>query len=268
MASKIEWTDETWNPITGCTKISAGCAHCYAERMARRLAGRCGYPEAPNHFDVTYHPDRMMQPTKWKKPRRVFVCSMSDLFHDDVPKHVVWAIWSRMSCTEQHTFQVLTKRPERALSVLNDLYAQHNWGDPSPNIWLGVTAENQRAANERIPFLLQIPAAVRFVSCEPLLGRCWGRWTCGRILPILLRADALFVTIEPFPRKIGAALTGSSSAVRAGQAHARCIPIGCARSGTSARRQAWRFSLSSGEDGFQMRRAVVAAIILTAGISA
>lgn len=167
MTSKIEWTDETWNPVTGCTKVSAGCAHCYAERMARRLAGRCGYPEAPDHFKVTLHPKRLDQPLHWKKPRMVFVCSMGDLFHEDVPDEYIDRVWSKFYECPQHTFQVLTKRPERMYQwLVNEL---HNWR-PLPNVWLGVTAENQTTADERIPVLLQIPAAVRFVSIEPMLG--------------------------------------------------------------------------------------------------
>ncbi len=169
MSTKIEWTDETWNPVTGCTKVSRGCAHCYAERMARRLAGRFGYPEAPNHFDVTLQPDRLEEPLHWRKPRRVFVCSMSDLFHDDVPKDFIWRVIEMGWRAKQHIFQILTKRPERMLDVLT-----HSmwWVNDTPqNIWLGVSAENQKAADERIPLLLQCPAAVRLVSIEPMLER-------------------------------------------------------------------------------------------------
>lgn len=173
MPSKIEWTEETWNPVTGCTKISPGCANCYAEKMARRLAGRYGYPEAPHHFDVTLHPDRLDQPLRWRKPRRVFVCSMGDLFHDDVPWSFRDRVFETMMNSSQHTYQVLTKRPEAACDYLTeidgpniDLRVTRWW----PNVWLGVTAENQETADERIPVLLQTPAAVRFVSVEPMLG--------------------------------------------------------------------------------------------------
>ena len=180
--TRIEWVTnpdgtkgETWNPVSGCTKVSAGCKNCYAERMAKRLAGRCGYPEAPHQFDVTLHPDRLEQPLRWKKSRTVFVCSMSDLFHEDVPFDYVDEIFGIMAEAPQHSFQLLTKRPERAISYISDANLSATnvethlvW--PLPNVWLGVTAENQATADERIPLLLETPAAVRFVSCEPLLG--------------------------------------------------------------------------------------------------
>ena len=180
--TRIEWVTnpdgtkgETWNPVSGCTKVSAGCKNCYAERMAKRLAGRCGYPEAPHQFDVTLHPDRLEQPLHWRKPRTVFVCSMSDLFHEDVPFDYVDEIFGIMAEAPQHGFQLLTKRPERAISYISDANLSATnvethlvW--PLPNVWLGVTAENQATADERIPLLLETPAAVRFVSCEPLLG--------------------------------------------------------------------------------------------------
>lgn len=163
--TKIEWTDETWNPVTGCTPASTGCLNCYAKRMAKRLAGRFGYPEAPHEFDVTLHEDRLIQPIQWKKPRMVFVCSMSDLFHEDVPsKFIKRDVWSVMVDAKQHIFQLLTKRPERALELLGN---HTPW--PS-NVWLGVSCENQEQADKRIPLLLATPAAVRFVSLEPLLG--------------------------------------------------------------------------------------------------
>jgi len=168
--TKIAWTDATWSPVTGCTKISAGCTNCYAERMARRLAGRCGYPEAPHHFDVTLHPDRLLQPLRWKKPRRVFVCSMSDLFHDAVPVDFIYEIWQRIYEAPRHTFQVLTKRPERMRDIMNRGRYLIDGTRPMKNLWLGVTTENQEQADKRIPDLLQTPAAVRFVSVEPMLG--------------------------------------------------------------------------------------------------
>jgi protein gp37 len=171
--TKIEWTDQTWNPVTGCTKISEGCAHCYAERMSKRLAGRCGYPEASHNFDVTLHPDRLDEPLHWRKPRRVFVVSMGDLFHEDIPDSFILEVFRVMGRqnTRQHTFQVLTKRPGRMKEWISEYIVDRDGKpDPFPNIWLGVTAENQERANERIPTLLQIPAAVRFVSVEPMLG--------------------------------------------------------------------------------------------------
>ena len=195
MSTKIEWAEETWNPISGCTKISPACDHCYAERMAHRLAGRCGYP-TDEPFRVTLHPDRLSQPLRWRKPRRIFVVSMGDLFHEDVPDRYIAAVFGVMSACPQHTFMVLTKRPERmrewcmwvsgsphhqAHDVIYDMMCDHFeeslWPDdtderwPLPNVWLGVTAEDQRRADERIPVLLSIPAAVRFVSVEPMLGQ-------------------------------------------------------------------------------------------------
>lgn len=164
MTTKIEWADEVWNPVTGCTQITAGCRNCYAKRMARRLAGRYGYPEAPNHFDVTLRADRLDQPLKWKKPRRIFVCSMSDFFHTLVPLWFQAAILARIKRCPQHTFMILTKRPGQAVLF------HYACGWDYPNIWLGVTAENQEQADKRIPLLLQVPAAVRFVSVEPMLG--------------------------------------------------------------------------------------------------
>ncbi len=176
MSTNIEWVKnpdgtkgETWNVVTGCTKISTGCRNCYAERMARRLAGRYGYPEAPNHFDVTLHPDKLEQPLKWKKPRMVFVCSMGDLFHDDVEEEIISYIFDVIAKTPQHTYQILTKRPE-AMEWFVSSYARYIQGFPPDNIWFGVSVENQEAADERIPWLLRTPAAVHFISAEPLLG--------------------------------------------------------------------------------------------------
>lgn len=169
--SKIEWTNETWNPITGCTKISPGCQNCYAEKMAKRLKGRFGYPET-DPFSVTYHYDVLKKPFAWKKPRMVFVCSMGDLFHEEVSYDMAHAVFSAMEALPQHTFQILTKRPERMKKFWDIKSTQ--WGEqwkPTDNIWIGVSAENQEQANKRIPILLQIPAAIRFVSCEPLLSK-------------------------------------------------------------------------------------------------
>lgn len=167
MTNPIGWCDVTWNPITGCDSVSPGCDHCWARRMARRLAGRHGYPEAPNHFDVTLHPDTLEQPLKWKKPRRVFVCSMSDLFHPGVDHDFRLRIFETIAATPQHTYMILTKRPESCKWGLPRLF--YLW-KPLSNVWLGVTAENQEQADKRIPLLLQTPAAVRFVSVEPCLS--------------------------------------------------------------------------------------------------
>ena len=174
--TKIEWVARpgtiptSWSPVTGCTPISEGCKFCWAKRMARRLAGRCGYPEAPHHFDVILRPDRLKQPLRWQKPRTVFVCSMSDLFHVNVSDEFIGKVFQVMYECPQHTFQVLTKRPERMRDfILTGKYLRDGIR-PIEWIWLGITAENQATADERILFLLQTPAAVRFVSCEPLLG--------------------------------------------------------------------------------------------------
>lgn len=188
--SKIEWTDRTWNPVSGCTKISPGCQNCYAERMSKRLAGRCGYPK-DDPFKVTVHPERLDEPLRWKKPSRVFVCSMGDLFHPNVPDEFIFKVFNTMTNAQWsfgHKFMVLTKRPERMKMIIQAIEADlaeqrkpiknpngtttHNlvFSFPLQNIWLGVTAENQEQADKRIPVLLQIPAAVRFVSVEPMLG--------------------------------------------------------------------------------------------------
>jgi protein gp37 len=173
--SKIEWTEKTWNPVTGCTKVSAGCKHCYAERMWPRLNGP-GRPYAGRAFgDVQCHPERLGYPPRWRKPARVFVNSMSDLFHDDVPDEFILSVFHTMAITPKHTYQILTKRPERMLSLLSGwrdsgLTLREGCRSVLPNVWLGVSVENQATADERIPLLLQTPAAVRFVSCEPLLG--------------------------------------------------------------------------------------------------
>ncbi|HAR33380.1 MAG TPA: phage Gp37/Gp68 family protein [Desulfobacter sp.] len=167
--TKIEWADVVWNPVTGCSKISPGCANCYAERFAQRLAGRCGYPE-DNPFRVTIHPERLNEPSKWHKPQRIFVCSMGDLFHPDVPVDFIRKVLLAMRNFEQHIFLLLTKRPERMREAINQALKITDYCWPLGNVWVGVSAENQQAADKRIPLLLQIPAAVRFVSCEPLLS--------------------------------------------------------------------------------------------------
>lgn len=160
MPTKIEWATESWNPVTGCDKISAGCKHCYAERMARRLAGRFGYPEYPNHFDIVLHPERLKQPRYWRKSKWIFVCSMGDLFHDNVPFEFVDKVFREMRNCPQHTFLVLTKRPERMLEC--DMQYP-------VNVIAGVSVENQQAADERTSLLLQVPAVVHFASVEPML---------------------------------------------------------------------------------------------------
>ncbi len=159
--SKIEWTEATWNPVTGCTQISPGCAHCYAMRFANRFRGVPGHPYERG-FDLQLRPERLRQPLEWKKPRRIFVNSMSDLFHDEVPEEYIRQVFDVMEEAGQHTFQVLTKRAERVKRLAPTL----PW--PS-NVWLGVSVEN-RYWTRRIDDLREVPAAVRFLSCEPLLG--------------------------------------------------------------------------------------------------
>jgi protein gp37 len=216
-SSKIEWTDSTWNCVTGCTKVSPGCDHCYAETFAERWRGVPGH-HFEQGFDVRLWPDRLEIPLHWRKPRRVFTNSMSDVFHDDIPDDFIARMFAVMALTARHTFQVLTKRHGRMRSLLNspefratvaehatDLIASRFWkcwqldlggerlaGDsglgagwtvtpvkdgnlwsppwPLPNVWLGVSVEDQKWADLRIPALLQTPAVVHFLSCEPLLG--------------------------------------------------------------------------------------------------
>lgn len=206
--SSIEWTDATWNPVTGCTRASEGCDNCYAVKMTKRLdaMGQEKYKGlvnlGKNHFNgvVKCHEDALLLPLSWKKGRRVFVNSMSDLFHKDVPFDFVARVWLVMALCRQQTFQILTKRPERmaeflrwhgteqispeAVNACRPLFAElekilgferyeailAQATFPLPNVWLGTSVENQEQADKRIPNLLNCPAAVRFLSCEPLLG--------------------------------------------------------------------------------------------------
>ncbi len=159
--SAIEWTEATWNPVTGCSKVSPGCAHCYAETFAERWRGILGHPYEQG-FDLRLWPGRLSQPLRWRKPRTIFVNSMSDLFHEDIPDHFVQEVFKVMEQADWHTFQVLTKRPERAAELAGRL--------PWPgNVWLGVSIENRRFVR-RADLLRSVPAAVRFISAEPLLG--------------------------------------------------------------------------------------------------
>jgi protein gp37 len=183
MSDTIEWTDSTWNPITGCTKVTPGCDNCYAETFAERWRGTAGH-HFENGFDLTLRPNALTMPLRWRKPRKVFVNSMSDLFHKDIPDEYIARVFAVMALTPQHTYQVLTKRHGRMRSLLStqdfvrlvdDFREQtqpgcgdFNW--PLPNVWLGVSVEDQKRADLRIPALLETPAAVRFLSCEPLLG--------------------------------------------------------------------------------------------------
>lgn len=205
--TKIEWTDKVWNVVTGCTKVSPGCDNCYAETFAERFRGTAGH-HFEQGFDLTLRPERLALPLSWKKPRRVFVNSMSDLFHKDIPDEYIARVFAIMALTPQHTYQILTKRHGRMRSLITGLctcgnghppaehfrsamawavslanpdripglpedaehrvYHETSW--PLPNVWLGVSVENQKWAKARIPALSATPAAVRFLSCEPLLG--------------------------------------------------------------------------------------------------
>lgn len=191
--SKIEWLarpgtiPETWNPVTGCTPISAGCRHCYAKEMSRRLKAM-GQPKYANEFKVTTHREEMERPNRWKKPRTCFVCSMSDLFHEEVPRYFINWVIQKMRAEHKHTFVVLTKRPERMCEVLPP------W---PPNVWAGVTVEHPDCL-DRLDHLRQVPAAVRFVSFEPLLGTA-GVWS-DRVV-CLSKINWVIVGAETGPNK-------------------------------------------------------------------
>lgn len=220
----IEWTDATWNPIRGCSRVSEGCRNCYAEGVAKRFSGE-GLPYegliakgGQWNGQITVADHLMDWPLRKRKPQRIFVNSMSDLFHESVPDEVIAAIFGVMAAAPHHTFQVLTKRPERmrawfdwhakqvrhrewewekwrvceeeAMEYVPELPAKgcmQTW--PLPNVWLGVSVEDQATANERIPLLLQTPAAVRWISAEPLLGGVDVRWALGH--PIQISAGFL-----------------------------------------------------------------------------
>lgn len=157
--TKIQWTATTWNPARGCTAISAGCLNCYAKRLAKRFGDA--------EFTPTMIMERVTQPMKWRKPRMIFVCSMSDLFHDSIPDEFITEVYATMLKCPQHTFQVLTKRPERMRRFVNTFSGMLD-GYPK-NIWHGVTAENQVEADRRIPILLTTQCGIKFISAEPLL---------------------------------------------------------------------------------------------------
>lgn len=216
--STIEWTDSVWNPVTGCTKVSKGCANCYAERVFPRAYGNTMVPVDPRivpdtmdmrprkFTDVRLHPERLDQPLRWRRPRRIFVNSMSDLFHEDVPFEFIDQVFAVMALCQQHQFQVLTKRPERMQAymtyenigrvgyiegIAKRMLRQRSKTPEKPvlvdktlrmpllNAWLGVSCEGQATADERIPLLLKTPAVVRFVSAEPLLAAADLSWYLG-----------------------------------------------------------------------------------------
>jgi protein gp37 len=159
----IEWTEATWNPVSGCSKVSPGCAHCYAERLSRRF-GHTQHPWVPAYEaeNVVMHPERLEQPLRWRRPRLIFVNSMSDLFHERVPLSFVSQVFDVMAEAEQHVFQILTKRHERLAEIADEL----PWPE---NVWIGVSIENNRWC-VRADYIRRVPAAVRFISAEPLLG--------------------------------------------------------------------------------------------------
>lgn len=174
--TSIEWTDASWNPIVGCTEVSPGCANCYAAKLAgTRLKNIPAYKGLADKRrgehrwigEVRFLPERLKEPLHWKKPRRIFVCDMGDLFHDEVEHRWLEQIFEVIAKARQHTFQILTKRPQRMKVWMETMFRS----GPLPNVWLGVSVENQHFADERIPLLLETPAAVRFISAEPLLGQ-------------------------------------------------------------------------------------------------
>lgn len=199
--TNIEWTDETWNPTRGCSRVSPGCVNCYAERVAvrfewRNVAGEGGEKVAPGPFHgfITTkngHPawtgkvelieSKILEPLRWKKPRRIFVNSMSDLFHEAIPANDIAEVFRVMQRADWHTYQILTKRADRLAEIMPRIVATFGL---MPHVWLGVSVENQQYADERIPLLLQTPAAVRFVSYEPALGPVdFSKWLCGCGVP-------------------------------------------------------------------------------------
>lgn len=284
--SKIEWTDATWNPLVGCSRVSAGCVNCYAERHAYRFARQTGTVYEGTARLVNGRPtftgrvnlnERVIDlPLRWKRPRRIFVNSMSDLFHESVPGATIDRIFAVMALAPQHTFQVLTKRPMRMRDYLCELRDSERsaWrfrdaynapirpcvvepnplhkhavnfrkGLALPNVWLGVSVEDQAAADERIPLLLQTPSAVRFLSCEPLLGpivlsrvrRFADPKFCNEWLDVL-RGDAVNylsdgdarIRLEPHTR-IDWVIAGGESGPRANPMHpdwARSLRDQCA----------------------------------------
>jgi protein gp37 len=180
--SKIEWTDATWNPVTGCSKVSAGCDHCYAERLALRLQ-KMGSKRYRNGFAVTLHEDALELPLRWRESRRIFVNSMSDLFHGSVPTGFIDRVFEVMGRASWHQFQVLTKRPGRMAAYITGMVPardgklirvpRYPGRDVPDNVWLGTSVEDQRVV-DRVEHLRRVPGPVRFLSCEPLIGPIQG----------------------------------------------------------------------------------------------
>jgi protein gp37 len=242
----IAWTDSTWNPVRGCSKVSAGCKNCYAETFAERWRGVPGHAFEQG-FDLRLVPEAIDLPLRWKKPRRIFVNSMSDVFHEAVPFEYVARIFAVMQLAQHHTFQVLTKRAARMAEFFQWLDTnegraawlravvtiptggKEGWSTAWPfrNVWLGVSVEDQRAADERIPELLATPAAVRFLSCEPLLGPVNIDTYLG---PLPEDGDG-----APYPGSIGWVIVGGESGPSArpcNVAHVRRLAQQCLDAGT------------------------------------
>lgn len=269
-ASKIEWTDATWNPVRGCSRVSEGCRNCYAERIASRFSG----PGQPFEWfakdgkwtgEVFLEPEKLLVPLRWRKPRKIFVNSMSDLFHEELSDRAIAAVFGVMAACPHHIFQVLTKRPEAAarfmgkrLDPFGDHAASCDWWArqygvplstemsrelsswPPPNVLLGVSVEDQPTADERIPILLRIPAAVRFVSYEPALGpidvtpylprvgrceTCWSR-AASTELAYDSKTEAYYAAMKraedekaPCTQHVGWVIAGGESGPRARPAH-------------------------------------------------
>lgn len=245
-----KWTPgKVWNPVTGCNKVSQGCKNCYAERIAHRFWGDRKFT------DVRFHPERLEEPDHWKKPSRVFVNSMSDLFHEVIPDVAIAQVFDEMISHPRHTFMVLTKRPQRALAFAK-WYG--TWDTTDRNIWMGVSVENQAAADERIPLLLQMPAAVRFVSCEPLLGPVDLDWINYKHLTMI---DSLTGRNGfPFPHAEGGdridwVIVGGESGQRARPMHpkwALAIRNQCSMAGTPLFFKQWgEWILAENTDGWK-----------------
>ncbi len=271
--SKIEWTEATWNVITGCSVVSAGCKHCYAMKLAgtrlQHHPSRAGLTQETSAGpvwtgEVRFNEDWLKQPLLWKRPRRIFVCAHSDLFHEAVPDEWIDCVFAVMALAKQHTFQVLTKRPKRMLEYLRRLgrsakildmaarsvgYTLEFNGEymvtwPIPNIWLGVSVENQEAADVRIPLLLQVPAAVRWVSAEPLLGPL----NIERWLP----AKIINWPGEQTLYGLDWCVAGGESGPKARSMHtawARSLGDQCAATGVAFHFKQWGEWLPAGQDG-------------------
>lgn len=178
----IKWTTHSWNPVSGCSEVSPGCDNCYARVLSERRRGTKAFPDG---FDVTLRPHKLREPLSWRKPARIFVNSMSDLFHRKIPDDYLRQVWDTMLAADHHIYQILTKRAERMRQKIEDLNLEL-----AAHIWLGVSAENQKFADSRIPSLVRIDPEVRFVSAEPLLGPIdFTRW-CGQLDWIIVGGES------------------------------------------------------------------------------